>query len=334
MELFEKEQQRLNVTANELRDRRLWLDEESRCIDHLEAQEATHQEGLSKIQYMVETLSSRYHKAKSFEGPQYFYIGDSEVEADSRKVRAASHSPSSKGKGPEGPLVPKLNLLSCRSRIQRTVERAEDAWEERRKVLQQQAEDTLRRSGSASSASAEATVEEQQPEQVLVQAKVEALSSRSDASGSSAGSWKRMISSEDDAHPDAAQLGKMAADVAVACALGEADHREEMGEKPTVWRHSKSFPRGVSGESQPESVHWVIPEPTPEQPMEDSELQLALQKRLRQVESSHCEFTKEGHTSHADVSWGQHMEEDRAVGVFTSQGRRGRKSADVPRDGL
>lgn len=335
MQLFEKEEQRLNATAEELRDRRLLLEHESRCIDDLEAQEASQQEGLSKIQYMVDTLSSRYRKAKSAEGPQYFYIGDSEVETEApRKLSSQSLSLSPTYRDDRRrPRIPKLDLSACRSRIQRAVERAEDVWERQRQVVQQQAEQAVKAARQKSSPTStqdggnsadleeeignpsslvEEEIQQPQTEQAVMSHRSSMVISESEE-----GSWCRMISPEDSV--DVAEEVSLAVESEKVSEKGDNEIAEMSEEsalqvepKPagtTAWRQSKNFPRsgsnlsetGSIGRSEP--VNRIIPEPMPEDPVEDTELQLALQKRLRQVESSHCEFTKEGRTSHADVSW-------------------------------
>lgn len=345
MQLFEKEERLLNATADELRDRRLLIESESRCIDDLEAQEASQQEGLSKLQSMVDTLSSRYRKAKSAEGPQYFYIGDSEVETDPpRKTASLSLSPTFRGS--KRPMVPKLDLSTCRARIQRAVQRAEDAMEQHRKVVQHQAGAQAARQPPLETVAQEegerpeeAVVQEPMLESAPVEEVMESMESRRSSvvlSESEEGSWNRMIPPEEDVDVAADNQAQIEADPSQQVDEAElANTNEESQPKPSVWRNSKNFPRSGSTLSEAESagrlepVNWIIPEPVPEDPVEDTELQLALQKRLRQVESSHCEFTKEGQSSHADVSW-RASAVDAAVGVFTHEGRS--SNADVPRD--
>eukprot|EP00435_Cladocopium_sp_Y103_P009428 s494_g2.t1 len=360
MQLFEKEERRLNATADELRDRRLLIESESRCIDDLEAQEASQQEGLSKLQRMVDTLSSRYRKAKSAEGPQYFYIGDSEVETDApRKTASLSLSPTYRGS--KRPMVPKLDLSTCRARIQRAVQRAEDAWEQHRKVVQRQAEHQAEQAARQPPPEPVVQAEEgERPEEAALQEPMlestpvveelqseEVMESRRSSvvlSESEEGSWNRMIPPEEDVDVAADNEAQIEADPALQSeqvdetdiAITNEAPQGESEPKPSVWRHNKNFPRSGSTLSEAESagrlepVNWIIPEPVPEDPVEDTELQLALQKRLRQVESSHCEFTKEGQSSHADVSWRASDAVDAAVGVFTHEGRS--SNADVPRD--
>lgn len=357
MQLFEKEERLLNATADELRDRRLLIENESRCIDDLEAQEASQQEGLSKLQRMVDTLSSRYRKAKSAEGPQYFYIGDSEVETDApRKTASLSLSPTYRGT--KRPSVPKLDLSTCRARIQRAVQRAEHVWEQHRKVVQRQAEHQAEQAARQPPPEtvAQAQEEGERPEEAVVQEPMvestpveeefqqsEVMESRRSSvvlSESEEGSWNRMIPPEEDVDVAADNEAQIEADPAQEQVdetdISNTNEAQESPEpKPSVWRHNKNFPRSGSSLSEAESagrlepVNWIIPEPVPEDPVEDTELQLALQKRLRQVESSHCEFTKEGQSSHADVSW-RASAVDAAIGVFTHEGRS--SNADVPRD--
>jgi len=336
LQLFEKEERRLNATAEELRDRRLLLEHESRCIDDLEAQEAYQQEGLNKIQYMVDTLSSRYRKAKSAEGPQYFYIGDSEVETEApRKLSSQSLSLSPTYRDSRRPRIPKLDLSACRSRIQRAVERAEEVWERQRQVVQQQAEQAVKaarqESGPTSTqdggispdlkvselVSKPSSLVEEETQQPQTEQAATSHRSSMVISESEEGSWCRMISPEDSV--DVAEEVSLAAvesekvsetgDNEIAEMSEESAIQVESKAGTTAWRQNKNFPRSGSNLSETgsigrtEPVNWIIPEPMPEDPVEDTELQLALQKRLRQVESSHCEFTKEGRTSHADVSW-------------------------------
>jgi len=66
-----------------------------------------------------------------------------------------------------------------------------------------------------------------------------------------------------------------------------------------------SRPRSRSdiSEYDPDRIHCVIPAVAPQAVLEDTELDLALQRRRQEVEESAATFTKEGSSSSADVAW-------------------------------
>jgi len=142
MQLFEKEHRRMEATADDLADQRLLIERKSRTIDVLEAEEAEHQQGLDKLQEVVAQLSSRCQKVE--DGPQYFYIGDSEVETHTLSPSSTAGT-LSMGETRSKPMIPQLKLPGGSSSIEQSVARAEDAWEARRRVLQQQAEERAQR---------------------------------------------------------------------------------------------------------------------------------------------------------------------------------------------
>jgi len=514
MQLFEKEHRRMNATADKLADRRQLIERESRCIDVLEAAEHEHTQGLEKLHEVVAQLSSRCRKAD--DGPQYFYIGDSEVETQTvSPASTAGQITPAPSKLPAG--LPQLNLSACRENIERSVASAEDAWEERRRVLQEQAEsrearraelpaagdaairktplmsprrmagsgrkrqsssgsqslreahgmilrqlsppkeqalpgetedfgEVLSRESSklsdevplsldpsasqlemfeerepaaeepleavedpeptaadplaaedpeasfeeplaaeeAEPADVEPPVEAWPPEPVAadLQAAVEAAAAAEEppsaeptavvekasrsatddsaeehltliGESSNAGSWSRMVSEEEDVPTDGTL--EIAAGAAEMDALEKGFVRhsstEDADAKASAWVSNKPFPNPFGGDgrehtlqqksskelldpcegsAEPGTIAWVIPEPMPEEPVEDSELTRALSKRRQQVEKSHCEFTKEGLNSRADMSWKQSAKASTgSIGVFTKEGIH--SLADIPR---
>lgn len=517
MQLFEKEHRRMNATADKLADRRQLIERESRCIDALEAAEHEHQEGLDKLHEVVAQLSSRCRKAD--DGPQYFYIGDSEVETQTvSPASTAGQITPAQNKLPAG--LPQLNLNACRENIERSVASAEDVWEERRRVLQEQAQSRearraelpaaqdsairktplmsprrmagsgrKRQSSGGSQSLREAhgmilrqlsppkeqalpgetedfgevlsressklsdevplsldpsasqlemlqepeptaeepleAVEDPEPtaadplaaaedpepsaEEPLAAAEeidtaadeppVEAWPPQAVASdlqaaeeaptaaeeppsaepaavvekaprsatedsaeehltlmgeSSNAGSWSRMVSEEEDVPTDGTLKIAVGAVDLDALDKGFVRHSstEDADAKASAWVSNKSFPKPLGGEAgeertlqqtsskelldpcegsaEPGTIAWVIPEPMPEEPVEDSELTRALSKRRQQVENSHCEFTKEGLNSRADMSWKQSAKASTgSIGVFTKEGIH--SPADIPR---
>lgn len=504
----------MNATADKLADRRQLIERESRCIDALEAAEHEHTQGLEKLHEVVAQLSSRCRKAD--DGPQYFYIGDSEVETQTvSPASTAGQITPAPSKLPAG--LPQLNLSACRENIERSVASAEDAWEERRRVLQEQAEsrearraelpaagdaairktplmsprrmagsgrkrqsssgsqtlreahgmilrqlsppkeqalpgetedfgEVLSRESSklsdevplsldpsasqlemfqepeptaeepleavedpeptaadplaaedpeasfeeplaaeeAEPADVEPPVEAWPPEPVAadLQAAVEAAAAAEEppsaepaalvekasrsatddsaeehltliGESSNAGSWSRMVSEEEDVPTDGTL--EIAAGAAEMDALEKGFVRhsstEDADAKASAWVSNKPFPNPFGGDgrehtlqqksskelldpcegsAEPGTIAWVIPEPMPEEPVEDSELTRALSKRRQQVEKSHCEFTKEGLNSRADMSWKQSAKASTgSIGVFTKEGIH--SLADIPR---
>ncbi|CAE7463580.1 unnamed protein product [Symbiodinium sp. CCMP2592] len=517
MQLFEKEHRRMNATADKLADRRQLIERESRCIDALEAAEHEHQQGLDKLHEVVAQLSSRCRKAD--DGPQYFYIGDSEVEtqAVSPSSTAGQITPA-QSKPPAG--LPQLNLSGCRENIERSVASAEDAWEERRRVLQEQAQsrearraelpaaedsairktplmsprrmagsgrkrqssggsqslreahgmilrqlsppkeqalpgetedfgEVLSRESSklsdevplsldpsasqlemlqepeptaeepleavedpeptaadplAAAEDPEASAEEPleaaeeietaadeppveawpppaavaelqaaeeaaagpeeppcaEPAAVVEKAPRSATEDSAEehltlmGESSNAGSWSRMVSEEEDVPTDGTLETAVGAADLDPLEKGFVRHSstEDADAKASAWVSNKSFPKPLGGEAgeectlqqksskelldpcegsaEPGTIAFVIPEPMPEEPVEDSELTRALSKRRQQVENSHCEFTKEGLNSRADMSWKQSAKASTgSIGVFTKEGIH--SPADIPR---
>lgn len=170
---------------------------------------------------------------------------------------------------------------------------------------------------------------------------------------SNAGSWSRMVSEEEDVPTDGTL--EIAAGAAEMDALEKGFVRhsstEDADAKASAWVSNKPFPNPFGGDgrehtlqqksskelldpcegsAEPGTIAWVIPEPMPEEPVEDSELTRALSKRRQQVEKSHCEFTKEGLNSRADMSWKQSAKASTgSIGVFTKEGIH--SLADIPR---
>eukprot|EP00440_Ansanella_granifera_P061132 gb/GFBE01066272.1/.p1 GENE.gb/GFBE01066272.1/~~gb/GFBE01066272.1/.p1 ORF type:complete len:788 (+),score=196.85 gb/GFBE01066272.1/:1-2364(+) len=164
MQLFEQEMHWMEMAAGELADRRNEADREAECIDALEEEQASHQQGLCLLESMVDALSAQCQPGENPDGPQYFYIGD-EASPPKRppKLPAATRSPRSAGAA-ETPGTPskrgirsqqELSSPSARrDGIQKELKSAEDAWEARRRVLQEQAEakSMLRRRGGLAEA--------------------------------------------------------------------------------------------------------------------------------------------------------------------------------------
>eukprot|EP00931_Biecheleriopsis_adriatica_P068426 TRINITY_DN42381_c0_g1_i1.p1 TRINITY_DN42381_c0_g1~~TRINITY_DN42381_c0_g1_i1.p1 ORF type:complete len:570 (-),score=129.23 TRINITY_DN42381_c0_g1_i1:134-1813(-) len=343
LELFHEEMSWMELAADKLAERREWEERQAQCIDALEQEETSHQEGLCMLESMVDALSARCQQAESGSGAQYFYIGD----------EVASRSASSPSTGVKERRRQRLQrpqqrfrtVSSLREDIRETLQRAEDAWERRRKVLQQQAEAILRRRGAMPTPPN--TSEPQRPRAPLrlmrqgpprvassllqrsgektrmnLRKQLSALERHrrehlqlsdtevpSDQAGSEQGIadeewWKEQQGAAKVAEPllsteVLAPEERAAGDAEQAAVAAAADLSEE--DAAAIQAQAFEASEATSCHASSPLKTFVIPEPVPLQPAEETELQVALHKRRQEVELKGHHFTKEGAHSGADM---------------------------------